>query len=166
MLRVVLYMPGWKSRGFVCESYRLCSFFMLFFFLFEFVVFMCSVTAAMDEAVDTAYHPVSGFVEDKREPLIDLELTDSTELWLFQWPINQVMFLFFMCILSNSWIRLFPIWCVELFSFRYLVQFYLVYIKFENFVDVSSPFILVQSELLPMLSLNIAFGVNCEVIYC
>ncbi|XP_057773402.1 uncharacterized protein LOC130992672 [Salvia miltiorrhiza] len=43
----------------------------------------------MDDAIDTGYHPGSEFVEDKREPLIDLETTDSTELWLIQWPINQ-----------------------------------------------------------------------------
>lgn len=28
-------------------------------------------------------------MEDKRDPLIDFNLTDSTELWLIQWPINH-----------------------------------------------------------------------------
>ncbi|XP_031384617.1 mediator-associated protein 2 isoform X1 [Punica granatum] len=34
------------------------------------------------------YQPPAGFVEDQREPLLDLKLTDSTELWLIQWPRN------------------------------------------------------------------------------
>ncbi|KZV45270.1 mediator-associated protein 2, partial [Dorcoceras hygrometricum] len=29
------------------------------------------------------------FVEDKKDPLVDFDITDSTELWLIQWPINQ-----------------------------------------------------------------------------
>ncbi|KAI3464541.1 hypothetical protein Pfo_021204 [Paulownia fortunei] len=33
--------------------------------------------------------PAPGFVEDKKDPLFDLNSTDSTELWLIQWPINQ-----------------------------------------------------------------------------
>ncbi|KAI3460564.1 hypothetical protein Pfo_017227 [Paulownia fortunei] len=43
----------------------------------------------MDVPVETSYQPPAGFVEDKKDPLIDLDLTDSTELWLIQWPINQ-----------------------------------------------------------------------------
>ncbi|KAL8467084.1 hypothetical protein ACS0TY_035971 [Phlomoides rotata] len=43
----------------------------------------------MDDAVDTSYQPPAGFEEDKKDPLVDFELTDSTELWLIQWPINQ-----------------------------------------------------------------------------
>ncbi|GER40319.1 mediator-associated protein 2 [Striga asiatica] len=43
----------------------------------------------MDVAAETLYKPPAGFVEDKRDPLVDLELTESTELWLIQWPINQ-----------------------------------------------------------------------------
>lgn len=30
------------------------------------------------------------FVKDNCEPLIDLESSDSTELWLIQWPLMQV----------------------------------------------------------------------------
>ncbi|KAL0438121.1 UNVERIFIED_CONTAM: hypothetical protein Slati_2295100 [Sesamum latifolium] len=43
----------------------------------------------MDGSAQTDYQPPQGFVEDKRDPLVDLNLTDSTELWLIQWPINQ-----------------------------------------------------------------------------
>ncbi|KAK6145981.1 hypothetical protein DH2020_019850 [Rehmannia glutinosa] len=43
----------------------------------------------MDLSVETSYQPPVGFVEDKKDPLTDLNLTDSTELWLIQWPINQ-----------------------------------------------------------------------------
>lgn len=35
------------------------------------------------------------FVEDRREPLIDLESSDSTELWLIQWPHMQVSIMLF-----------------------------------------------------------------------
>lgn len=62
---------------------------ILWLFLCEICVFICSF-ADMDDADDKSYHPRPEFVEDKREPLIDLELTDSTELWLIQWPTNQV----------------------------------------------------------------------------
>ncbi|XP_051146551.1 mediator-associated protein 2-like [Andrographis paniculata] len=40
-------------------------------------------------ASTSSYQPLAGFVEDKKDPLIDLDLTDSTELWLIQWPINE-----------------------------------------------------------------------------
>ncbi|KAL0365903.1 UNVERIFIED_CONTAM: hypothetical protein Sradi_3480400 [Sesamum radiatum] len=43
----------------------------------------------MDVSVEPSYQPPAGFVEDRKDPLIDLNLTDSTELWLIQWPINQ-----------------------------------------------------------------------------
>ncbi|KAF3450926.1 hypothetical protein FNV43_RR07015 [Rhamnella rubrinervis] len=32
------------------------------------------------------YRPPPEFLEDSKEPLLDLSLTDSTELWLIQWP--------------------------------------------------------------------------------
>ena len=43
------------------------------------------------------YKPETGFEEDSREPLTDISLSDSTELWLIQWPINEVskLYLFF-----------------------------------------------------------------------
>lgn len=78
------------------EMYSSCLSEILFILPFDafvchsvFVVLIYSF-ADMDDAVDKSYHPGSEFVEDKREPLIDLEPTDSTELWLIQWPINQV----------------------------------------------------------------------------
>nr|GMD32039.1 mediator-associated protein 2-like [Ipomoea batatas] len=44
----------------------------------------------MDVAKELGYKPPSDFVEDKRDPLVELKSTDSTELWLIQWPINHV----------------------------------------------------------------------------
>ncbi len=41
------------------------------------------------------YRPEAGFEEDSREPLVDLSLTDSTELWLIQWPHNEVSSYFY-----------------------------------------------------------------------
>ncbi|WCJ28907.1 hypothetical protein M5689_010576 [Euphorbia peplus] len=39
---------------------------------------------------EEGYKPEAGFQEDSREPLVDLSLTDSTELWLIQWPPNEL----------------------------------------------------------------------------
>ncbi|CAA7401673.1 unnamed protein product [Spirodela intermedia] len=36
------------------------------------------------------YKPGPDLEEDSRNPLLDISLTDSTELWLIQWPINQL----------------------------------------------------------------------------
>ncbi|KAJ0988728.1 hypothetical protein J5N97_007084 [Dioscorea zingiberensis] len=44
---------------------------------------------AMDEHVE-GYQPEPDFVEDSKEPLLDIDVNDSTELWLIQWPINQL----------------------------------------------------------------------------
>ncbi|XAR48254.1 hypothetical protein NMG60_11031011 [Bertholletia excelsa] len=45
----------------------------------------------MDNANEVGHRPPAGFQEDVKDSLIDLTLTDSdsTELWLVQWPINQ-----------------------------------------------------------------------------
>jgi hypothetical protein len=43
----------------------------------------------MDTEKECGYEPPSGFEEDTRDPLVDLNLTDSTELWLIQWPYKQ-----------------------------------------------------------------------------
>ncbi|XP_073030041.1 uncharacterized protein [Primulina eburnea] len=43
----------------------------------------------MDVSAGNVYQPPEEFVEDKKVPLVDLDVTDSTELWLIQWPINQ-----------------------------------------------------------------------------
>ncbi|XP_073127476.1 uncharacterized protein [Henckelia pumila] len=43
----------------------------------------------MDVPAENVYQPPEEFVEDKRLPLVDLNITDSTELWLIQWPVNQ-----------------------------------------------------------------------------
>ncbi|ONK58635.1 uncharacterized protein A4U43_C09F15080 [Asparagus officinalis] len=42
-------------------------------------------------AVDAAaegYKPGEEFEEDNNEPLVDFSMTDSTELWLIQWPVK------------------------------------------------------------------------------
>ncbi|KDP24903.1 hypothetical protein JCGZ_24281 [Jatropha curcas] len=44
----------------------------------------------MDVSEEERYRPDAGFEEDSREPLVDLSLTDSTELWLIQWPHNEL----------------------------------------------------------------------------
>lgn len=36
------------------------------------------------------YKPPPEFEEDERELLTDISLSDSAELWLIQWPANQV----------------------------------------------------------------------------
>ncbi|XP_073272241.1 uncharacterized protein [Primulina huaijiensis] len=43
----------------------------------------------MDVSAENDYQPPKEFVEDKKDLLVDLKITDSTELWLIQWPINQ-----------------------------------------------------------------------------
>lgn len=58
---------------------------MLFFVLFS------QTYWAMDDVEEVeGYKPEPGFEEDSREPLADISLSDSTELWLIQWPINEV----------------------------------------------------------------------------
>lgn len=37
-----------------------------------------------------AYVPPADFVEDAKEALVDIKLTDSSELWLMQWPSKLV----------------------------------------------------------------------------
>ncbi|KAJ4842704.1 hypothetical protein Tsubulata_017876 [Turnera subulata] len=46
--------------------------------------------AVREEEEEEGYKPAAGFRGDSREPLIDLELNDSTELWLLQWPLNEL----------------------------------------------------------------------------
>lgn len=36
------------------------------------------------------YVPPADFVEDAKEPLMDINLPDSSELWLMQWPSKLV----------------------------------------------------------------------------
>ncbi|CAK9178797.1 unnamed protein product [Ilex paraguariensis] len=43
----------------------------------------------MDGTEELGYKPPPEFQEDKKESLVDLNLTDTTELWLIQWPINH-----------------------------------------------------------------------------
>lgn len=46
------------------------------------------------------YEPPPEFEQDSFEPLVDLNVDDSTELWLIQWPVNQAI-LFFASLLSH-----------------------------------------------------------------
>lgn len=43
----------------------------------------------MDAPNELSYKPPPEFEEVKRDSLINLNITDSTELWLIQWPFNQ-----------------------------------------------------------------------------
>ncbi|WOH16273.1 hypothetical protein DCAR_0935823 [Daucus carota subsp. sativus] len=40
-------------------------------------------------ASDMGYEPAPDFQQSAKDPLVDLNLTDSSELWLIQWPLNQ-----------------------------------------------------------------------------
>jgi hypothetical protein len=56
----------------------------------------------MDDVEEVeVYKPEPGFEEDSREPLADISLSDSTELWLIQWPINEVSKLYMLFLLSQ-----------------------------------------------------------------
>ncbi|GMH02594.1 hypothetical protein Nepgr_004433 [Nepenthes gracilis] len=43
----------------------------------------------MEVAHEDGYKPLPEFQEDTKDPLVELNMTDSTELWLIQWPIGQ-----------------------------------------------------------------------------
>lgn len=43
-------------------------------------------------ASDMGYEPSPEFQQNAKDPLVELKLTDSSELWLIQWPLNQVIF--------------------------------------------------------------------------
>lgn len=45
---------------------------------------------AMDDAIVEGYKPTEEYEEELRDPLVDLSLIDSTELWLIQWPYKQM----------------------------------------------------------------------------
>ncbi|KAH7548496.1 hypothetical protein JRO89_XS14G0143000 [Xanthoceras sorbifolium] len=57
-----------------------------------------------DDYIKEGYKPTEEYEEELRDPLVDISLTDSTELWLIQWPYKQVCFLFF---LFYFWLRFF-----------------------------------------------------------
>ncbi|KAJ4720341.1 mediator-associated protein 2 [Melia azedarach] len=49
-----------------------------------------SLIDAMDDAAqEEGYRPTEEYEEEFRDPLVDISLTDSTELWLIQWPYKQ-----------------------------------------------------------------------------
>lgn len=78
-----------------------CIFCSSFCFIFSWfylanVLFMTSIlylffrAMDVDVSAENVYQPPEEFVEDKKVPLVDLDVTESTELWLIQWPVNQV----------------------------------------------------------------------------
>ncbi|KAL5732359.1 hypothetical protein ACOSQ2_032051 [Xanthoceras sorbifolium] len=42
-----------------------------------------------DDYIKEGYKPTEEYEEELRDPLVDISLTDSTELWLIQWPYKQ-----------------------------------------------------------------------------
>ncbi|XP_068661320.1 mediator-associated protein 2 isoform X2 [Aristolochia californica] len=40
--------------------------------------------------MEEGYKPPPDFAEETKDPLVEVSLTDSTELWLIQWPYNQL----------------------------------------------------------------------------
>lgn len=46
----------------------------------------------MDADSEGNYRPPSEFIENTKDSLVELSVTDSKELWLIQWPVNQVRF--------------------------------------------------------------------------
>ncbi|RRT67497.1 hypothetical protein B296_00039237, partial [Ensete ventricosum] len=75
--------PSCKTKGTLRSFLRL---FQKLCFLIEvwleFLFYLCV-------SVVPRYKPGPDFEEDSKTPLVDISLTDSTELWLIQWPINQ-----------------------------------------------------------------------------
>ncbi|KAJ8537637.1 hypothetical protein K7X08_014177 [Anisodus acutangulus] len=49
-----------------------------------------SSSIIMDAPNEVSYKPPPEFEEIKKDSLVNLNITDSTELWLIQWPFNQV----------------------------------------------------------------------------
>ena len=64
-----------------------------FWLSFAVLRWLLEYSEEMDAASEVGYGPPPEFQEDVKDPLIELSLSDSTELWLIQWPINQVRFL-------------------------------------------------------------------------
>ena len=64
-----------------------------FLLSFEVLRWLLEYSEEMDAASEVGYKPPPEFQVDVKDPLIELSLSDSTELWLIQWPINQVRFL-------------------------------------------------------------------------
>ena len=88
-----------NDRYFFLEIWLNGSLFLCFyqmpFFLpsFEVLRWLLECSEEMDAASEVGYKPPPEFQVDVKDPLIELSLSDSTELWLIQWPINQVRFL-------------------------------------------------------------------------
>jgi hypothetical protein len=64
---------------------------------------------AMSIDVSKSYKPGKDFVKDDKESLVDLNLTENTELWLLNLPLSKVslfllyaydLFLFYLFVLN------------------------------------------------------------------
>ena len=64
-----------------------------FLLSFEVLRWLLEYSEGMDAADEVGYRAPPEFQEDVKDLLIELGLSDSTELWLIQCPINQVRFL-------------------------------------------------------------------------
>ncbi|KAK0591771.1 hypothetical protein LWI29_007739 [Acer saccharum] len=54
------------------------------------IICVMSLSEGMDDGdIREGYKPTNEFEEEIRDPLVDISLTDSTELWLIQWPYKQ-----------------------------------------------------------------------------
>lgn len=77
-------------------------------------------TAEMEE-----YKPAEDFVEFKKDS--DINLTDATELWLIQWPLNLVTPLFPFTVFQFLQILvLVLLWCCILIYFMFLPKLQIV----------------------------------------
>lgn len=67
----------------------------MFFFVVNLGTFFLE---GMDAANQVDHIPPPEFHEYVKDPLIELSPTDSKELWLIQWPMNQVRFFGSFCL--------------------------------------------------------------------
>lgn len=67
--------------------------FNMFFCSYIYSFFVVDLVHLLNKfpASDMGYEPAPDFQQSAKDPLVDLNLTDSSELWLIQWPLNQVL---------------------------------------------------------------------------
>lgn len=100
-LDCLFYFFGQRSIN--SDDFQILSYLMLFVLfcvnLWFRSCFVCSqvlywlYSIIMDAPNELSYKPPPEFEEVKKDSLIHLDITDSTELWLIQWPFNQVRFM-------------------------------------------------------------------------
>ena len=88
-------MPKWSFRLVM----SLCIYLLFCYLILDccFAICWCRglIAVSMSNEVGAVksvegYKPPPEFEEDDREFLTDISLSDSVELWLIQWPANQV----------------------------------------------------------------------------